>query len=62
VATLRREAFEPPPQLPAHAPPYLAEAPRHDLAGAMAILLSLGIEETVASLRNLLLASRNEGG
>ena len=62
VATLQREAFEPPPQLPAHAPPYLAKAPRHDLAGATAILLSLGIEETVTSLRNLLLASRNGGG
>lgn len=61
VHTLQREAFEPPPHLPAHAPPYLAEAPRHDLAGAKAILLSLGIEETVSSLRNLLLASRNEG-
>ena len=57
--TLEKEAFQPPPPLPKHAPPYLAEAPAHDLAGSKAVLLSYGIEEAVAALRNALLGALN---
>lgn len=57
--TLETEAFQPPPPLPRHAPPYLAEAPSHDLAGSKAVLLSYGIDEAVATLRNSLLGALN---
>lgn len=56
---LAREAFQPLPPLPAHAPPYLFEPPGHDLAGTKAILLAIGIERLTTSLRNLLLAVAN---
>ncbi len=59
LGTLEKEAFQPPPPLPKHAPPYLAEAPAHDLAGSKAVLLSYGLEEAVAALRNVLLSAVN---
>lgn len=59
LGTLETEAFQPPPPLPRHAPPYLAEAPSRDLAGSKAVLLSYGIEEAVAALRNALLRVLN---
>jgi hypothetical protein len=59
LETLEKEAFQPPPPLPKHGPPYLAEAPAHDLAGSKAVLLSYGIEEAVAALRNALLGVLN---
>ncbi len=57
--TLAREAFQPLPPLPPHAPPYLFEPPGHDLAGTKAILLAIGIERLTTSLRNLMLALAN---
>ncbi len=57
--TLLVEAFEPLPPLPKHAPPYVLEAPRRDLAGAKAIYLSYGLEEAAASIRNDLLGRAN---
>ena len=60
--TLEKEAFQPPPPLPKHAPPYLGEAPAHDLAGSKAVLLSYGLEEAVAALRNALLGTLNRRG
>jgi hypothetical protein len=57
--TLAREAFQPLPPLPPHAPPYLFEPPGHDLAGTKAVLLAIGIERLTASLRNLMLAIAN---
>jgi hypothetical protein len=57
--TLLVEAFQPPPALPKHAPPYVLEAPRHDLAGSTAIFLSYGLEETTSSIRNSLLSRAN---
>ncbi|HLJ60989.1 MAG TPA: hypothetical protein VKZ50_14790 [bacterium] len=57
--TLLVEAFEPPPPLPKHAPPYVLEAPRHDLAGSKAIFLSYGLEDAAASIRNALLSRAN---
>ncbi len=62
AASLRDEAFQPLPPLPQHAPPYLAETPRRDLAGSKAVLLSLGLEDAAAALRNALLAAVNTGG
>lgn len=61
ATSLQQEAFQPPPPLPPHAPPYLAlsEPPGHDLAGTKAVLLSLGLESVVAALRNALLAAVN---
>ncbi len=59
--TLLVEAFEPPPALPKHAPPYVPESPRRDLAGAKAIHLSYGLEEATASIRNGLLSRANAG-
>lgn len=57
--TLSIEAFEPLPPLPKHAPPYVLESPRHDLAGSKAVYLSYALEEIVASLRNALLSRAN---
>ncbi|HYM68173.1 MAG TPA: hypothetical protein VEZ44_01135 [bacterium] len=57
--TLLVEAFEPLPPLPKHAPPYVLESPRHDLAGSKAIFLSYGLEEAAASIRNGLLSRAN---
>lgn len=59
AAALAREAFQPLPALPPHAPPYLVEPPGHDLAGTKAILLATGIEEVTASIRNLMLSAAN---
>lgn len=56
---LAREAFQPLPPLPPHAPPYLFEPPGHDLAGTKAVLLAIGIERLTTSLRNLMLAAAN---
>jgi hypothetical protein len=57
--TLAREAFQPLPPLPPHAPPYLFEPPGHDLAGTKAVLLAIGIERVTTSIRNLMLAAAN---
>lgn len=57
--TLAREAFQPPPPLPPHAPPYLFEPPGHDLAGTKAVLLAIGIERVTTTIRNLMLAVAN---
>lgn len=57
ASTLAQEAFQPPPPLPPHAPPYLVEPPGHDLAGTKAVLLANGIEGLTASVRNLMLAA-----
>lgn len=59
LETLETEAFQPPPPLPRHAPPYLADAPSGDLAGSKAVLLSYGLEDAVAELRNALLRVLN---
>ena len=59
AVTLAREAFQPPPPLPPHSPPYLFEPPGHDLAGTKAVLLALGIERVTTSIRNLMLATAN---
>lgn len=59
TSSLAREAFEPPPTLPPHAPPYLVTIPGHDLPGTKAMLLGQGIAEIVASLRNALVAAAN---
>jgi len=57
--TLLVEAFEPPPLLPKHAPPYVLQSPRHDLAGSKAVFLSYGLEEVAAGIRNALLSRTN---
>ncbi len=57
--SLMQDAFQPQPALPKHAPPYLAEAPKRMPAGSKAVMLSDGIEEVVAALRNALLAEAN---
>ena len=57
--TLARDAFQPFPPLPPHAPPYLFEPPGHDLAGTKAVLLAIGIERVTTSIRNLMLAAAN---
>ena len=57
--TLLVEAFQPLPPLPKHAPPYVLESPRHDLAGSKAVYLSYALEEIVASLHNALLSRAN---
>jgi hypothetical protein len=59
AGTLAREAFQPLPPLPPHAPPYLFEPPGHDLAGTKAVLLAIGIEGVTTSIRNLMLAAVN---
>jgi hypothetical protein len=59
TANLAREAFEPLPPLPQHAPPYLVTLPGHDLPGSKALLLGSGILETVGALRNALVAAAN---
>jgi len=59
TANVAREAFAPPPSLPPHAPPYLITIPGHDLPGTKALLLGNGIKETVAALRNALVAAAN---
>ncbi|HEV2282943.1 MAG TPA: hypothetical protein VGX75_11220 [bacterium] len=59
TASLAREAFEPLPPLPPHAPPYLVTLPGHDLPGSKALLLGSGILETVGALRNALVAAAN---
>ncbi len=57
-AKLREDAFQPPPPLPKHAPPYLADTPP-PLSGSRALLLSSGLEEVASALRNALLAAVN---
>lgn len=59
TAGLAREAFEPLPPLPPHAPPYLVTIPGHDLPGTKALLLGNAIKETVSALRNTLVAAAN---
>ena len=59
TAALVREAFEPLPPLPPHAPPYLVTIPGHDLPGTKALLLGNGVLETVSALRNALVAAAN---
>ncbi len=58
---LKDDAFQPPPPLPQHAPPYLADAPR-PLPGSTALLLSSGLEEVASALKNALLAAVNRPG
>jgi hypothetical protein len=53
---LAQEAFQPPPKLPPHAPPYLVEPPGHDLPGTKAALLALGIEVLSEAVQNAMLA------
>ena len=60
VAGLKEQAFQPAPELPPHAPPYLVEPPGHDLAGTKAVVLALGIEGLVMSIRNAMLAAVND--
>jgi hypothetical protein len=59
TSALAQEAFQPPPALPPHSPPYLIEPPGHDLAGTKAVLLAIGIEALTTSVQNLLLAAAN---
>lgn len=59
TAKLAREAFEPLPLLPPHAPPYLVTIPGHDLPGTKALLLGNTVLETVTALRNALIAAAN---
>jgi len=59
VATLEQEAFQPLPPLPPHAPPYLVEPPGHDLAGTKAVVLAVGIEALITSVRNAMLGAAN---
>jgi hypothetical protein len=59
AADLGREAFEPPPPLPPHAPPYLVTIPGHDLPGSKALLLSNGLLEAAAAFRNAMIAAAN---
>jgi hypothetical protein len=59
AATLAREAFEPLPPLPPHAPPYLVTIPGHDLPSSKALALGHRLAETVAAVRNALLAAAN---
>jgi len=59
TANLTREAFEPLPPLPPHAPPYLVTLPGHDLPGSKALLLGSGILDVVAAIRNALVAAAN---
>ena len=59
TASLAREAFEPLPPLPPHAPPYLVTLPGHDLPSSKALLLGNSIIDTVAALRNALVAAAN---
>jgi len=59
--TLLVEAFEPLPPLPKHAPPYVLQSPRRDLAGSKAVSLSYGLEEVAAAIRNALLSRTNTG-
>jgi hypothetical protein len=61
TATLGREAFEPLPPLPPHAPPYLVTIPGHDLPSTKALALGHSLTETVTALRNALLAAANAG-
>jgi hypothetical protein len=60
AGNLQEEAFEPPPQLPPHAPPYLAEAPLHDFVGSKAVLLAQEIDEVAGTLRNTVLSAFNQ--
>jgi hypothetical protein len=59
AAGLAREAFEPLPPLPPHAPPYLVTIPGHDLPSSKALALGHGLDETVTALRSALLAAAN---
>jgi hypothetical protein len=59
AADLAREAFEPLPPLPPHAPPYLVTIPGHDLPSSKALALGHGLGETVTAVRNALLAAAN---
>lgn len=62
TAGLSREAFEPLPPLPPHAPPYLVTIPGHDLPSSKALALAQRLAETVSALRNTLLAAANARG
>ncbi|HET7264766.1 MAG TPA: hypothetical protein VFL28_08850 [bacterium] len=59
ASALTREAFEPLPPLPPHAPPYLVTLPGHDIPGSKALILGNGILEIVGALRNALVAAAN---
>lgn len=59
AVTLAREAFEPLPPLPPHAPPYLVTLPGHDVPSSKALILGNGILEIVGALRNALVATAN---
>ncbi len=61
LSTLEREAFQPLPPLPPHAPPYLVEPPGHDLAGTKAVVLAVGIEALITAVRNAMLGAANAG-
>ena len=59
ASALTREAFEPLPPLPPHAPPYLVTLPGHDIPSSKALILGNGILEIVGALRNALVAAAN---
>jgi hypothetical protein len=62
TAGLSRDAFEPLPPLPPHAPPYLVTIPGHDLPSTKALALAERLAETVSAVRNTLLAAANAPG
>jgi len=59
AAMVMAEAFQPPPPLPAHAPPYLASSPPRGMPAPKAVALCLGLDGIVASLRNAVLGTVN---
>lgn len=59
ASKLAREAFEPLPPLPPHAPPYLVTLPGHDVPSSKALILGNSILEIVGALRNALVAAAN---
>jgi hypothetical protein len=62
AATLATEAFEPPPLVPPHAPPYLASSPARGMPASRAVALCLALDGVVASLRNVMLGTVNAAG
>jgi hypothetical protein len=59
TTALGREAFEPVPALPPHAPPYLVTIPGNELPGSKALLLGQGTADAVTVIRNAMIATAN---
>ncbi|HKX16891.1 MAG TPA: hypothetical protein VJT33_02635 [bacterium] len=59
ASRLARDAFEPLPRLPPHAPPYLVTLPGHDVPSSKALILGNSILEIVGVLRNAIVAAAN---